>query len=345
MTNNPEAMKNILVSIIMPVYNSEQYLKEAIESVLNQSYQNFELILIDDGSSDKSPIICESFKEKDVRVRVIHKDNGGVCSARNLGLDNARGEYVAFIDNDDTYTKNCLIALMELVDGQHIDIVKCGRKNILITPELKVLNQKVMTFSEDRIYEYDQFISMYRNIKDTECFNSVWNGIYRTSFLRDNNMRFREDVKHGNEDLIFNYSALLLRPMIAVSSKVLYTHYYRISHSTSTKFYEDQIETRIQAIELERKLMYLGTSQEDIQAVEFDEIRECFRILAQCNDKAIRKQQTLKIQSNIVSDYCWPMCVYRKLNGKQKLDWFLLKHKLYSSYFSYKKMQRFFQKR
>lgn len=90
-----------MISVIIPVYNAQKVLSEAIESVLNQSYRNFELLLIDDGSTDASPSICDSFASKDHRVRVIHKKNGGVSSARNCGLDAAKGEFISFVDNDD----------------------------------------------------------------------------------------------------------------------------------------------------------------------------------------------------------------------------------------------------
>ena len=93
--------KNPKISIIVPVYNAEQYLRRCIDSILNQSFTDFELILIDDGSKDKSSDICDEYAAKDSRIKVYHKENGGVSSARNLGLDNANGEWIAFVDSDD----------------------------------------------------------------------------------------------------------------------------------------------------------------------------------------------------------------------------------------------------
>ena len=90
-----------MISVIIPVYNAQKILSETIQSVLNQSYRDFELLLIDDGSTDASPSICDSFALKDDRVRVIHKKNGGVSSARNCGLDVAKGEFISFVANDD----------------------------------------------------------------------------------------------------------------------------------------------------------------------------------------------------------------------------------------------------
>ena len=97
-----------LISIIVPVYKAEKHLSECIDSIISQTYENFELILIDDGSPDNSGKICDEYAEKDKRIRAIHKENGGVSSARNTGLDNASGEYITFIDSDDFVDKQYL---------------------------------------------------------------------------------------------------------------------------------------------------------------------------------------------------------------------------------------------
>ena len=94
-------MNKPLISIIIPVYNAEKYLKKCLDSVINQTYKNLEIILVDDGSTDKSPEICDKYAEKDSRIIVLHKENGGVSSSRNAGLDIFKGEYLSFVDSDD----------------------------------------------------------------------------------------------------------------------------------------------------------------------------------------------------------------------------------------------------
>ena len=101
-------MPDIKISIIVPVYNSEKYLPETAQSILKQSFSDFELILVDDGSKDGSGKICDQLAAKDTRIKVIHKTNGGICSARNAGLKEAAGEYIAFCDNDDIYLPSCI---------------------------------------------------------------------------------------------------------------------------------------------------------------------------------------------------------------------------------------------
>lgn len=111
-----------LISIIVPVYNVDAYLKQCIDSILNQKYENFELLLVDDGSTDKSGDICDVYGKRDKRVRVFHKKNGGVSSARNVGLDNAKGDWIAFVDSDDIVTPSYLSGLYSDVKSD-VDLV------------------------------------------------------------------------------------------------------------------------------------------------------------------------------------------------------------------------------
>ena len=114
-----------MVSVIVPIYNAEKYLNECISSILSQSYKDFELILIDDGSTDKSQNICNEFAKKDLRITVVHQ---GISAARNNGLKNAKGEFVAFVDSDDYVEKNWLELLVKAITTEEADIAVCGMK-------------------------------------------------------------------------------------------------------------------------------------------------------------------------------------------------------------------------
>lgn len=116
-------MKEI-ISVIIPVYNTERYLEKCVDSVLNQTYQNLQVILVDDGSTDLSAQICDSYTEKDNRVQVIHKKNGGLSSARNVGLDVAHGAFVTFLDSDDYLHETCYYSLYTALQGEH-DAIAC----------------------------------------------------------------------------------------------------------------------------------------------------------------------------------------------------------------------------
>lgn len=119
-------MENPLISVIVPVYKVEKYLHNCINSVLNQSYSNWELILVNDGSPDRCPQICDEFATQDSRIRVIHKENGGVSAARDAALDISQGSYVSFLDSDDFWQRQYLANLLELATSHSADIVQCG---------------------------------------------------------------------------------------------------------------------------------------------------------------------------------------------------------------------------
>lgn len=129
-----------MISVIVPVYNTEQYLPRCIESILSQSFTDFELLLIDDGSTDGSGKICDAYAEKDNRIRVFHKENGGVSSARNMGLDEAKGEWVYFVDSDDELLHDGLQVLFDNTNKE-VDVVLAGFEEVseegVISPGVK----------------------------------------------------------------------------------------------------------------------------------------------------------------------------------------------------------------
>ena len=115
-----------LISIIVPVYKAEKYLHKCVDSLLEQTFTDFEILLVDDGSPDKSGEICDEYAEKDSRIRVFHKENGGVSSARNLALDNAKGEFVMFLDSDDWLDNVCLDVCINTINDNVLDVLQFG---------------------------------------------------------------------------------------------------------------------------------------------------------------------------------------------------------------------------
>lgn len=168
-------MKSSIISIIVPVYKVEKYLRNCIESVINQSYENWELILIDDGSPDNCPAICDEYVEKDNRITVIHKNNGGLSSARNVGLKLMKGDYVTFLDSDDFWQREYLERLLILCINEQADIAQCEfvRGSALTFP---VVN-KMYTFSVFNNHS----IFLTNHAKIIVCAKlykrSIWKGI------------------------------------------------------------------------------------------------------------------------------------------------------------------------
>ena len=196
------------ISVIVPVYNAEKYLRRCIDSVLAQTYADFELLLIDDGSKDKSGEICDEYAQKDARVRVFHKENGGVSSARNLGLDNAKGEWVTFVDSDD-YIKSRF--LESAIINAHSDLV---------------IGDSLWLDANDKIVACDNF--SFTNLSKEEilekylysgAFTVPWGKLYSHSIIANYSIRFNTELRFA-EDLCFVYQYLLYVKEIQILDNV-----------------------------------------------------------------------------------------------------------------------------
>lgn len=246
------------VSVIVPVYNSEEYLPETIDSILNQTFEDFELILIDDGSKDSSGTICDLYADKDSRVRVIHKENGGICSARNAGLKIARGEYLAFCDNDDKYLPNLLKDNYELAKEHNADIVRFKRKRIAYIDGRRI----VTTTSAYRfaVLRGEKIAENYLNMSGMSI--TIWNGLYRRSVLVENKIRFPEWMRYGQEDAWFNFCYYENANCIVMNPNVYYYWIQRDCHSTSSKFHKNLLSSCYACMKKEWDVMdRLGTQK------------------------------------------------------------------------------------
>ena len=203
-----------LVSVILPVYGVEKYLPECVDSLLAQSYQNLEIILVDDASPDGCPAICDSYAAKDRRVRVIHKENGGAASARNAGLDAARGEAVCFVDSDDTVEPQYVELLLDALG--HGDMAMCG---FFLRSRSGSKEEAICPGSYDR----EGFLRRF--LEDWSC-SSVCNKIFRRSAI--GNLRMAEG--HRVDDEFFTYRVALNCRKVTVTDSPLYR--YRLRRSS-----------------------------------------------------------------------------------------------------------------
>ena len=239
------------VSIIMPVYNSAQYLEQAVSSILQQVFSDYELILVDDGSSDDSGAICDNFAELSDHVRVIHKENGGICSARNAGLKIAKGEYIGFCDNDDSALPGFLQKPCEYADKTGADIVRFRRKRI-VTENGKILFESLKGGEKELVFSKDQIREHYLEIR--EYGDGVWSGLYRADMLRKYDIHFNEIMKVGVEDHFFNVQCLRYCRKIALLPETLYVWMQRTEHSTSGKFSKNLTDSLQICISEEKEL-------------------------------------------------------------------------------------------
>ena len=210
-------------SIIVPVYQCYKYLTACVESILNQDQSDFELILVDDGSKDGSADLCDELAKRDNRIQVIHKPNGGVSSARNTGLEHARGEYILFIDGDDTISSDYLKLLNEV--GSNHDLVIFGMeidyycKNSLIRKDLLCCNNAGTHFLKEIARHFSKYYS------DNQL-SSVCNKAFKREILEQHQIRFREGMT-VYEDLDFVLRVLQHTQTVLCIDQCLY--YYRVS--------------------------------------------------------------------------------------------------------------------
>ena len=228
-------MKTPLVSVIMPVYNPGRYLRAAVDSILAQTLTDFELLLVDDGSTDGSGDVCDEYAARDPRVRVRHGRNGGACASRNVGLDLAAGEWLAFCDHDDRFLPEMLERLYRAAVG--VDVVKCNHRCYLRSSD----GRSVLYYPEcpigDRDWRADDFRGEdgYRLLRAVGSM--VWDGLFRRSFLIANGLRFDSSFTSGGEDLWFNLELIRIAGRGRWLSDPLYVHYINAGVSTTSGFH------------------------------------------------------------------------------------------------------------
>lgn len=216
-----------MVSIIVPVYNAENFLEKCVSSVLNQSYKDFELVLVDDGSADSSSVICKNFAKNDSRIVFIHQDNSGVSAARNSGLKAAKGEFIAFVDSDDYVEKDWLKLLVDEITASNADVAVCG---------IKLENgERNISCAENIVWKKDNLTAA---LQERGLLYPVFNKLYRRELI---SAGFKVGMKFG-EDLLFNLEYFQNINKIAVVSRALYFYRKDNPMSATSNFRADKFK-------------------------------------------------------------------------------------------------------
>ena len=248
-TNMNNVLTQSLVTVIVPIYNSDNYLYHCINSILKQTYRDIEVILVDDGSTDSSGEICDNLAKKDKRVRVLHTLNCGVSSARNMGINNARGAFVFFVDSDDHIETYAVHALVEGYNQSHADMV-VGAFN-------KVKNGSVVSeisdFAENQLYtikDVKEYTLLYlQNPRHHQLLMSTWAKLFRTEIIKNNNVLFNTELR-TSEDLSFNFDYLKNAESVYFISKVIYNQQKLGTYnSLSMRLLEDDPQSLFDFIE------------------------------------------------------------------------------------------------
>lgn len=216
-----------MISIIVPIYNVEKYLPRCIDSIINQSYFDLEIILVNDGSPDNCAKICNQYREKDSRIKVIQKKNGGVSSARNVGIAAAAGEFILFVDSDDYLDTNMCKALMYNQQQTNCDIVICGYKSVDSNKEIRYNPGIEYTGS------LNGFGQIFSKLLEKNIMNVPWNKLFKKSLIIQ---KFDMEMNMG-EDLVFNLNYLENVKNICSIKDVLYNYYNNHNSATNTRRY------------------------------------------------------------------------------------------------------------
>ena len=223
------------VSIIVPVYKVEPYLDKCISSIVNQTYTNLEIILVDDGSPDQCPQMCDAWAEKDARIRVIHKENGGLSDARNAGMAVATGEYIAFVDSDDWIAPDLYTHLYRRLTEDHSDISACGVQMVWEdgTPP------RILTRMGNHVLSKEE--AMQAIIEESWLKQPVWYKLYKTNLIKD----ILFPVGKYHEDVFWSYQAVDKANKVSVSD---YIGYYYLQRKGSIMGEEYSLK-RLDAVE------------------------------------------------------------------------------------------------
>lgn len=247
---------NPLISIIIPVYKVEQYLKECIDSIINQTYMNLEIIIIDDGSPDNCPLICDEYAASDNRIKVIHKLNGGLSDARNVGLNIITGDYVTFVDSDD-------VIHPEMINILYTEIQKTKSDISCIN-----IQEFSNNYTFNKIASIDSKILSFLNYTDYPYHMCAWGKLFSTKLFQD----IRFPVQKLHEDEFTTYKLMDKANFISYNESKVY--YYRqrngsIMQNKNEQFYSDFLEALVEEY-------FYFYKKSDIQILEYVYLRMCY---------------------------------------------------------------------
>ena len=253
---------NELLSIIIPVYNVEKYLEKCIDSIINQTYTNLEIILVDDGSTDNCGNICDEYAKKDNRIKLIHKENGGTSDARNEGLKISTGEYIGFVDSDDYIEPNMYEEMINNIKKNNADIVICSYNNTNNKKRQRKVNKKRYSYiNNDEIEIINKEEAVSKLFFDDSCRGFLWNKLYKRDMLyNDKKLILFDDNIKILEDLLYNYIVFQNADRVVFNHNRFYNYVQRedsalhlgYSLTNKTFFYLMALDKLIQTVNDEK---------------------------------------------------------------------------------------------
>ena len=301
------------ISVIVPIYNVEQYLDKCIESLVNQTYRNLEIILVDDGTKDKSGEIADLWATQDDRIRVIHKKNGGLSDARNAGMKIATGEYIAFVDSDDYINIKMYEKMMNIFFKENVDIVECEVNYVY---ENKIVYGK--NSQQVKIFKQDE--ALKELILEQNLHQTVWNKLYKKECI--SNIFF--EVGKINEDEFWTYKIFLNAQGIAKLNDNLY---FYLQRSNSIMGCDNYSLKRLDVLEARyRRLKYIEKNYNQLFFIDKKSFYfSCiyhYQYILRTNNKELLEKGSIVIENHI-KNIKFSREDFKLLNNKEKI-WFLL---------------------
>lgn len=326
-------MKIPKVSIIVPIYNVEKYLDRCMNSLVNQTLKEIEIIMVDDGSPDNCPKMCDEWAKKDSRIKVVHKKNGGLGYARNSGLDVATGEYVAFVDSDDFVKTDMYEVLYNNVEKENADTIYCGFYkywNDKTIKEFRNVDQLTVFEGQDLIdFSLDFVGSPVEKKKDWKYEMSVWHSLYSNEIIQRHNIHFRSEREILSEDIVFQELYLPNSQKTLYLPEPYYYYCFDNNESLTHASYDASRYTRTLAL---YKCLYELTQERDPKCLRAQ--RFLIAYLRGNTYKIISSRFTHKKTISYLKDYCskevWCHIDYpiHKLEFHSFVIAFLQKHRM-----------------
>ena len=315
-------VSNPLISVIIPVYKVEKYLDKCIDSVINQTYNNLEIILVDDGSPDNCPKMCDEYAKKDKRIKVIHKENGGVGSARNKGIEKSTGDYITFVDSDDWIEKEFIHEMLDIANKYKADYVTCGYYRVYENKK-EIINGNL----EEIVIDSKEYVNKLLNVQNGYGFCHM--KLIRKKVIK--NVIFNEKLVVG-EDALFNIELCKHINKAVILNKSLYNYFFN-SNSVVRKYDEKYVDKYLNSMKYMSE--YIEKNYNNIETIINLYNYIVYHVMLICvnycyHPKNNNKYKSLKKVCNIeLFNEAIKKSNYNELSLTRKVTLFTLKFKLY----------------
>lgn len=315
------------VSIVVPVYNAENCINTCIDSLLQQDYENIEIILVDDGSQDNSSSICDRYAAKDKRVHVYHRKNSGVSSARNFGISCTTGKYIMFVDSDDMIEKDTVSDNLRLAQGSDADVVIYGNIYHILDGD-RIKENPLESFCGTNQEFFERY---YAKLLAEEALNPPWNKLIRRKLLMEEKVFFHESFSIC-EDMAFTEQLLKVCKIIVLNDKMHYHYFIKSQGSLVFKFHENFFEALTffyhNATEYCNGFAEHANQQKQVDVIF---LRQTIKFIKKiCCESGWDKKKQIKRMKEICECPCFRKVLYNvKLNGKKGIICALIRLRCY----------------